>query len=570
MYGESTVLRAIDLDITNGDRIGLVGRNGAGKTTLANIIFGTVERDSGSVIWTRQSLCMAYLRQANDYPYDRGGPGEYYPLGVNQVKLSNQLGIEPLFKGEERQFESLSGGEKTKLNLAEIWAAQPDLLILDEPTNNLDIQGMEWLVTELGKYRGAALIISHDRYFLDQTVKRIAEIENGVINNYNGHYSYYRSEKKRRYESLLHQYEAQEKTKQKIADNIEQLAGWSAQAHRESRRKAAGNGAKMGMKEYFRAKAKKRDKSIKSKIKQLQKIEVEGIAQPADESQVKFGFARADQGGKRVLEARDIAKSYGSKLVFSSSSFYLKRGEKVGVFGSNGCGKTTLIKTILGEEKLTTGEIFLSPALKVGYLDQELADLNGEQTIAEILDIAKVKDRGMVVALLVNMGFSERMLHQTANTLSMGERKKLKIAQIVLQENDLLILDEPGNHLDLFSREELEETLKAYNGTVILVSHDRYMLQQICETHLLFEQQKIRRVDGDWNYCQSILNRAPKAGDHAQIKENQKATREEILLLDTQLAYWLNEVARYKPGEPEYAAADIKIKDLVKRKNELS
>jgi macrolide transport system ATP-binding/permease protein len=325
----------------------------------------------------------------------------------------------------------------------------------------------------------------------------------------------------------------------------------------------------MGVKEYFRAKAKKRDKSIKSKIKQLQKIEVAGIAQPVDESRVKFGFARADRGGKRVLEARDIAKSFGPKLVFGPSTFYITRGEKVGIFGSNGCGKTTLIKTILGEEDLNAGEIFFSPALKIGYLDQELADLDGERTIAEILDINQVPNRGMVVTLLVNLGFSEAMLRRTVNTLSLGERKKLKIAQMVLQENDILILDEPGNHLDLHSREELEETLRAYNGTVLLVSHDRYMLQQICNAHLLFAQQKIRRMEGDWEACQQFLNETNKTGDKPQIGKNNRALQEEKLLIETRLAYWLSEISRYKPGEKEYLRADQLIRDLIKSRNEL-
>ncbi len=565
-YGESTVLRGIDLDIHAGERIGLVGRNGAGKTTLAHIIGGVVESDNGTVIKPKPSLRIACLRQANDHPQDIGhdmGLGEYGAADVDQIKFSGQLGLKPLPQ-EEKQFASLSGGEKTKLNLAAIWAAQPDLLILDEPTNNLDIRGMEWLVAELGQYRGAALIISHDRYFLDQTVNRIIEIENGIINNYNGNYSYYRDEKKRRYESRLHQYEAQEKTKQRIADNIEQLTSWSAKAHRESRRKAAGNGAKIGVKEYFRAKAKKKDKSIKSKLKQLQKIEVAGIAQPIDESRVKFGFARADRRGKRVLEARDVTKSFGPRLVFGNSSFYIQRGEKVGVFGSNGCGKTTLIKTILGEEDLTAGEMFFSPGLQVGYLDQGLAGLDGEQTIAEFLDIEKARNRGIIITLLVNLGLSEAMLSQPVNTLSLGERKKLKIAQIVLQENDILILDEPGNHLDLYSREQLEETLQAYNGTVILVSHDRYMLQQICQTYLLFEQQKIRRVEGDWEACQKILSQT-----EPQTREKHKAVQEEKLLLETRLAYWLSEISRYKPGQVEYAKADQQIRDLIKSRNEL-
>ncbi|MEA4926050.1 MAG: ABC-F type ribosomal protection protein [Syntrophomonadaceae bacterium] len=571
-YGESTVLRGIDLDIHAGERIGLVGRNGAGKTTLAHIIGGVVESDNGTVIKPKPSLRIACLRQVNDLPQDMGhdmGLGEYGATELDQIKLSGQLGLKPLSREEERQFASLSGGEKTKLNLAAIWAAQPDLLILDEPTNNLDIRGMEWLVAEIGKYRGAALIISHDRYFLDQAVNRIIEIENGMINHYNGNYSYYRDEKKRRCESRLHQHEAQEKTKQRIADDIEQLTKWSAKAHRESRRKAAGNGAKMGVKEYFRAKAKKRDKSIKSKLKQLQKIEVAGIARPIDESRVKFGFARANRRGKRVLEARDITKSFGPRLVFGNSSFYIQRGEKVGVFGSNGCGKTTLVKTILGEEDLTAGEIFFSPGLQVGYLDQELADLDGEQTIAEFLDIEKDRNRGMIVTLLVNLGLSEAMLDQPVNTLSLGERKKLKIAQIVLQENDILILDEPGNHLDLHSREQLEKTLQAYNGTVILVSHDRYMLQQICQTYLLFKQQKIMRVEGDWEACQKTLDQTDKPGKEPQTREKQKIIQEEKLLMETRLAYWLGEIGRYKPGQAEYTKADQQIRDLIKSRNEL-
>jgi len=572
MYGELKILRDINLDINTGDRIGLVGKNGAGKTTLANIIFGSLDGDSGNIIRHKKDLRAAYLEQVIDYSEHRGNdillkacPGGSSDL----LRISSHLGIKQLQHWDERRFNALSGGEKTKLNLTCLWAAQPDLLILDEPTNNLDILGMEWLIKELRKYQGTVLAISHDRYFLDQIVHRIAEIEDGKVSNYNGNYSFYRDEKKRRYESRIHQYEVQEKTKQTIAENIEQLTNWSAKAHRESRSKAAALGPKMGGKEYFRAKAKKRDRNIKSKIKRLEKIEVEGIAKPEDESQVKFAFKKAGRGAKRVLEAQNITKSFGGQLLFSESSFYIKRGEKIGVYGSNGSGKTTLIRAILGEESLTAGEIFLSPSLHIGYLGQDVTDLDGKKTIAETLDIERSGRQSAAITLLVNMGFTVTMLNQRIDTLSMGERRKLKIARLVLQENDILILDEPSNHLDLHSREELEETLIRYNGTILLVSHDRYMLEKVCDTMIVIEEQRINRVEGGWEANHKSYNHQGQSDSRNRTGNNQEI-QEEKLLLETRLSYWLGEISRYKPGQAEYEKADLEIKELMKMKKELS
>jgi len=574
-YGELSVLSEIDLDINAGERIGLVGRNGAGKTTLANAVFGGLDADKGTIIKHKKDLRTAYMDQVIDYSEYLGNDmlRKTYPGGSSDLlKISSHLGIKQLQHWNENNSNGLSGGEKTKLNLAGVWASRPDLLIMDEPTNNLDVQGMEWLVEELRKFPGAVLIIAHDRFFLDQTVHRIVEIEEGRVNNYYGNYSFYRDEKKRRHESRLHHYEAQEKTKRTIAENIEQLTNWSAKAHRESRSKAAALGSKMGSKEYFRAKAKKKDRNIKSKIKRLAKIEVEGIAKPDDESQVKFAFEKAGRGAKRVLEAQDITKSFGQRLLFSESSFYIKRGEKVGVYGSNGSGKTTLVRAILGEESLTAGELFLSPSLHIGYLNQDVADLDGEKTIAEILGIEKARHPSLAITLLVNMGFKVTMLQQTVNTLSMGERRKLKIARLVLQENDILILDEPSNHLDLHSREELEETLIRYDGTILLVSHDQYMLQKVCDTMLIIEEQRISRVEGGWEAYQKKHNQGGQCGNKPSAGDNQardQKIQEEKLLLDTRLSYWLGEIARFKPGQTEYEKVDREIKELIKRKNEL-
>lgn len=570
-YGELNLLCDISFDIAEGERIGLVGRNGAGKTTLARIISGRLDSDQGQIIWHKKNVYAAYLDQLVDYPencrnegQDQACPGEAADL----LKISGHLGIKRLLEGDRGQFMGLSGGEKTKLKLTRIWAYHPDVVILDEPTNNLDIKGMDWLVEELDKYRGAALIISHDRYFLDQTVDKIFEIENGGLTHFKGNYSFYREEKQRCYENSLHQYEKQEKIRQAIADNIEQLNAWSAKAHRESRAKAAESGAKKGGKEYFRAKAKKRDRNIKSKIKQLQKIEIEGITKPEDESRVKFAFAKAGRGGRRVLEAQDISKSFGDRVLFDKSSFYVKHGEKVGIYGPNGCGKTTLIKAIVGEGSLTGGQLYLSPALHIGYLNQDVDDLNGDMKVAEILDIAKYKYPGPVITLLVNLGLSVNILCQPLKTLSFGERRKIKLAQMLQQQNDLLILDEPGNHLDLPSREELEETLVDYNGTVLLVSHDRYMLKRVCNTMLVLEGKRIKRWEGGWEAYQENCQ-ADEYG-YRILAGDIKAVQEEKLLLETRLAYWLSEISRYPAGEAEYIKADKEIRALIKRKHELS
>jgi len=566
IYGEINVLKEIDLDISTSERIGLVGQNGAGKTTLADIIFGTLDFNSGNIIQHKKDLRRGYLRQVNNNPeyLSHDMLQDTYAQGRSDYfKITSRLGINQL-QNRDDNLTSLSGGEKTKLNLAGIWASRPDLLILDEPTNNLDIRGMEWLVEELRKYQGAALIISHDRYFLDQTVQRIVEIEDGVLNDYRGNYSFYRDEKKRRYESQLHRYEVQEKTKQEIANNIDQLTNWSTKAHRESRAKAAGLGGRIGGKEYFRAKAKKKDRSIKSKIKRLQKIEVEGIAKPEDESQVKFGFNKVHRRARRVLEAQDISKYFGSRFLFGESSFYIMHGEKVGIYGGNGCGKTTLIESILGQESLSSGDIFLSSSLRIGYLSQDAADLDSSETIAQFMGVDKVRDSSAVVTLMVNMGFTTDMLHQSINTLSMGERRKIEIARLVLQQNDILILDEPTNHLDLHSREELEETLIRYNGTILLVTHDRYMLKRVCDKMLIIDNQRICRIDGGFEAYQKGGDRRGKLGrrDHKQ----DRVAEEEKLLKETRLAYLLGEICKYRPGQAEYEKADLEIKELMKRK----
>ncbi|MCC2685414.1 MAG: transporter ATP-binding protein, partial [Paenibacillaceae bacterium] len=449
-FGDLQVLSDINCDMEYGEKIGLVGRNGAGKSTLVQILNGDLQTDGGTITRQRKAMKVGYLQQsaAQEAGRDAERPGQ------------------------------LSGGERTRLALSRIWAASPEMLILDEPTNHLDFLGVEWLIDELKAFPGTVLIISHDRYFLDRTVSRIVELEDGRSVDYAGNYTFYREEKARRLASQLHQYEERMKTERKIEADIERLRNWSSQAHRASRKEE-------GFKEYHRKKAKKMDKQIKSRIKRLQKIEFEGAPRPKEEASVRFEWSdEVPKHGRRMIEAAQIGKAYGEKRLFRDSSFFISRGEKVGLLGPNGCGKSTLIRLFLNEETVDSGRLWVSPSLTVGCLTQDVGDLPVHRTVLELLEDEYPirEDIGHARTLLANMGFDEALLFKPIAALSLGERMRVKLALLILQNNDLLILDEPTNHLDLASREQLERALASFGGTLLVVSHDRYFLDQTCES----------------------------------------------------------------------------------------
>ncbi len=559
-YGDLDVLKDVNLDISYGEKIGLVGNNGAGKTSLANIIYGSLEYDAGTITYHKSNLGTEYLLQSADCAtklddYHQGdeaqGKGEF-------TRVSRYLGLGKNQVWEETRRDGLSGGEKTKLALAAIWSKTPELLILDEPTNNLDMQGIEWLIAELNVYTGAVLIISHDRYFLDQTVERIMEVEAGVINDYMGNYSFYRTEKQRLYESQLHQYTSQVKEQQKIAQNIEQLKDWSAQAHKESRHKAAIN---QGKKEYYRAKAKKRDQAVKSKLKRLEKMQTEGLERPQAEPVIKFSYIESEKRGRRVIEANNISKCFGARKLFDNSSFFIKNGEKIGLYGPNGCGKTTLLRIILGLEDYDQGDLFVSPSARIAYIGQDSSDLDLEQNALEVINAKAGKQRTQAITLLANMGLNEAMLKRPLKDLSPGEQTRIKMARSILENPQLLIMDEPGNHLDLLSREQLETTLCDYDGTILLVSHDRYMLERVCNVMLVFNNLKIQRIEGGFqDYLQKWQVDDKSGNSHGETN-----CQEDKLLIETRISFWLGELNRYQAGSEGYRQADSELKQLMRK-----
>lgn len=559
-FGDKTILNGIDLDIDKRARIGLVGRNGAGKSTLANILTGHEAQDEGQLVIGRPGLKTGYLRQTETEPE------VLIDLLANSDRedslpgLLGRLGLQRIEGWTAERMQNLSGGEKTKLALAQVWAAQPDLVILDEPTNHMDHQGIEFLISELARFKGAAVIISHDRYFLDRTVTQIAALENGHLKLYSGNYSMYRQTRQQERESQWHQYTAEQKEQRKIDQAVQQLKAWSDKAHRESRQKAMGA---MGGKEYYRKKAKKRDQAIKSQIKRLEKMRQDGVERPDTDPRVKFNMDTAEKKGRRILQAENISKSYGWRCLFQESSFYVNRGEKVGITGPNGCGKTTLIKMMLGQSELDSGELFLSPAARVAYISQELPQ--GEaHCLKDLIKYQTSAEQKQTIQLLIALGIAYDRMDIPLGELSRGERMKIDMGLAIQGENDLLILDEPTNHLDIYSREALEESLLNFAGTVLLISHDRYLVDKVCDCNLVFREGRIIRMEGQL----SRYLDAPLAQNVSEASGGSDQA-EETLLLETKITRVLSELSLARPGEARYAVLEQEYRQLLQRRKQL-
>lgn len=534
-YGDRQVLKHINFQVYEGQKIGIVGDNGCGKTTLINILMGRLEPTSGECMWSDKDLQIGYMTQ------ERG-------------EINAQL--------------TLSGGEETKKVLTELLYTKKDVLILDEPTNHLDYEGLKWLIKQLKAFKGTVIVISHDRYFLDSCVTQIIEIDKGENKIYKGNYSWYREEKRRQYEIALNKYLEEERLKGEIQNQIKQLRTWSNKAHRDSRKNAILTGNKFGGKEHNRMKAKKMDKAIKSRIKRLEKIEFNSDGRPEEEIKVLFEVGQVQKHGEMIVSAKEIKKAYGEKLLFEKSSFYIKRGEKVGIYGKNGCGKTTLIKALLGEVEIE-GELKLSKERKLGYISQKVIDLEESVKLLDLFEVTSQRERAQIRTALAQMGFGEDSLNKYVGDLSLGERMKLKLLLMIRGGCEVLILDEPTNHIDLHVREQLEEVLEAYTGTIILITHDRYMLERLCNKLLVFENKKIQRYEyGLHDYLEHLKNYG--GGEDCKVKQSKKKALEEQLCLENKIAYLVGALSTLEVGSNAYIEMENQYMQLMKLRNKIN
>ena len=490
------VLDGLTFQVDQGERVGLLGRNGAGKTTLFKILTGELDYDEGTVV-VGQGRRVGLISQIPVYPAGytvedvlrsafarlqslaeemraleaRMAAGESdpailkrygtlserfeafggYDTDVAVNKIANGLSIPDAQR--QQLFDSLSGGEKTRVNLGRLILEDTDILLLDEPTNHLDLHATEWLEEYIRGFRGTVVTISHDRYFLDRTVTRVIEIQDGKAEFYSGNYSFYAVEKERRYQERMKQYEKEQAKIQQLEKAAEQLRVW----------------AFMGM-----------DKTYRRAISMEKRIErMRTTAKPTKARKMDARFSSAEFHGDEVLGIRNVSKSYGDKHLFEGISLKVEGGERIALIGDNGTGKSTLIKMIVGELYPDDGRIKTGPQVKEAYLPQIVRFDHPDWNLVENMMAAK---RGLSAQSARNRlaayDFRGEDVFKPVSVLSGGEQSRLRLCMLMDDEINFLILDEPTNHLDIDSREWIEEAVEAYDGTLLFVSHDRYFINR--------------------------------------------------------------------------------------------
>lgn len=442
-YLEKPVLRDISFHIEDKEKAAIVGINGSGKTTLIKCILGEEEPDSGLIALSKDKK-LGYLAQQH-------------------ADMAH----------EDEDYDTLSGGQKTRKRLEEILQDKPDLLILDEPTNHLDIESIQWLEKVLKRYDGAVLLVSHDRYFLDRVVTKIIDLDNGKARMYRGNYSEYAEKKRQLREAELRAYLNQQeelKHQQAVIDKLKQFNREKSIKRAESREK------------------------MLAKVERLEKPE-------ALRNEMRLALTPSILSGNDVLSVKGLAKSFGEKTLFSNVSFELKRGEHVAVIGANGTGKTTLLKILNCMEEASAGEFRLGSNVQIGYYDQEHAVLHMEKTIFDEIqdtypDMNNTRVRNVLAAFL----FTGDDVYKRIGDLSGGERGRVSLAKLMLSNCNFLILDEPTNHLDIQGKEVLEDALNSYEGTVLYVSHDRYFINRTAGRILELFETRFDNYIGNYDY----------------------------------------------------------------------
>jgi ATP-binding cassette subfamily F protein 3 len=496
LYAAEIVLENVSFRIESREKVALVGRNGAGKTTLLRILTGQESPDSGSVNWARgakvgylkqefavdsgrtvleeaqsavadQLVLQARLKQLEEAMADgaseedleefarlheRFAEVEGYSLDRSVTSVLTRMGFTEA--DYDRPTTTLSGGQKTRLALSRLLLEEPDLLILDEPTNHLDLQATEWLEGWIRQYHGAVLLVSHDRTFLENTAQRVVELKAGTCKSYPGDFTKYL---KLRAEELARQAEVAEKQAQEIAKLDEFVRRFM-----NSQRTAQARG----------------------RLKMKERLEATKVQAPQSERGIKAGFGKVARSGDLVVECRALEVGYSSATLFKGFDWTVRWGERWGVIGENGAGKSTLVKTLLNDIPALSGHFRLGTGLTVGYFTQDAQDLDPDSTPLEHLVWDCGLDVGPARDLLGRFLLSGDDVLRPIRTLSGGEKNKLVLASLTTLQPNLLVLDEPTNHLDMDSREALADILRDYSGTLILISHDRWLLTEVTD-HLL-------------------------------------------------------------------------------------
>ena len=518
VIGEN-LLEGLSFEVQEGECVAILGRNGCGKTTLFKILTGEMDYDDGEV-FVNPNKRLGLISQIPVFPagytvedvlrsafravlaakqkmealeaamaagatdeqlrqYDeltnRFAAGGGYEMDVEVDKVCNGLGIS---QDQRRQlFESLSGGEKTRVNLARLLLEKTDILLLDEPTNHLDLRSVEWLEGYINAFKGTVLAISHDRYFLDRVADRCIEIVDGHGEFYSGNYSFYIEEKQARFNLQLKQYEQEQAKLKQLGYTVERMKGWGIN-NRTLYRRAM---------------------SIQHRMERIKKTE-----KPKTEKTMKASFGEKDFSGDVVFKLKNVSKSFGDRTLFSNVELNVEGGERIALLGDNGTGKSTFIKCLLGDEDCQ-GKIQFGPTVKWGYLPQIIHFAHPERTLYDTMLYEKNCSPQVARDRLGQFLFQGEDVFKTVGNLSGGEQSRLRLCMLMDEKINLLILDEPTNHLDIASREWVEAAIEEFEGVLLFVSHDRYFIEKFAERIWLLEDGKIRDFRCGYAKYRSIL-----------------------------------------------------------------
>lgn len=524
-YVEETLFDNIKLTLNSGDTVGLVGRNGEGKTTLLKLLAGLEKPSKGIISW-KKNVRIGYLNQIPNYENDTsvyqclksvfqelntiseqleaienkmaedkesittlmsryGELQTYYEenggyeIDAKIRKVTYGLNIDHLL---DTEWGNLSGGERTKVGLAQMLIKSTDLLLLDEPTNHLDVKSIEWLTNYIENFEGATVIVSHDRYFLDETANQIMEINQKMLHVYNGNYSQFVEEREKRLLVEFEAYKTQQKKIKKMKESIKQLRTWASQAKPPN------------------AAMYRRAKSMEKALNRIKRLEKPTL----DSKKMNMKLEEGKRVSNRVIEMENVAKGY-DYLLFENVNMLIRRGEHVAIIGDNGTGKSTLLKIILGLTSIDEGSIKTANNLKIGYLSQHEFESDNDDTLLNTIREKVNVTEGEARHILANFMFYGKDVFKKVKDLSGGEKIRLRWAQIVNTDYNLLVLDEPTNHLDIDAKETIEDALLDFEGSIITVSHDRYFLNKIFNTTYLLKNKTLEKFEGNYNYIKEKI-----------------------------------------------------------------